>query len=68
MKRRAAAWPVGFVVWMGLVACVAFGRPGIAAQPGQKTPSSPLGTAAALSEFQLHPDFRIEVEVIASMP
>ena len=55
MKRR---------VWLAvsLVAAVVLSqRPGVSAEPPGKSPASPLGSVAALSEFRLHPGFRIEV-------
>jgi len=55
MKRRV--W-----VAVSLVAVVVlFQRPGWTAEPPGKSPASPLGSVAALAEFQLHPGYRIEV-------
>ena len=57
MKRRVR-------VAVSLVAAavvILLGRPGLTAEPPGKSPASPLGSVAALAEFQLHPGFRIEV-------
>ena len=66
MNRWAVSWRGGLsavvvpllsaVIFWGAVAAQAYG-----ADPDRKSPASPLGAVASLSEFRLHPDFRIEL-------
>ena len=61
MQCRAATFRVRVAVWLAVAAAVLGERPEVAAESERRSPASPLGTVAALAEFQLHPDFRIEV-------
>ena len=57
MKRRVRV----AVSLVAVAVVILLGRPGLTAEPPGKSPASPLGSVAALAEFQLHPGFRIEV-------
>ncbi len=66
MNRWAASWRCGLsAVVLPLLAAVIFwgavDGQAHGADPDRKSPASPLGAVASLSEFRLHPDFRIEL-------
>ena len=61
MKRQKVMGRLWAATCLVVVAGVLAEQPGVADEPKRKSPPSPLGAVAALAEFQLHPEFRIEL-------